>query len=59
MTDRDALRIGIGLLALTLLAVACREGEPVIDPKTPANSPIPKIERSEDPPVNKPAKDGG
>jgi hypothetical protein len=35
---------GLGLLiALFVLAIACRHGEPSGDPKTPPNSPIPKL----------------
>lgn len=34
----------IALLLLVACAFACRTGEPSSDPKTPANSPIPKLE---------------
>jgi hypothetical protein len=51
---------------MTMLAVgtvmACREGGPAGDPKTPANSPIPKIERKEPEPAPAPKPsllDGG
>jgi hypothetical protein len=30
-------------IALVAVAIACRHGEPSGDPKTPANSPIPKL----------------
>lgn len=52
--------LGVGLVASTLLAMACRQGDPVIDPKTPANSPLPKIERPDDSIVTpKSPSDGG
>jgi hypothetical protein len=48
------------VLAIGLGDLACRQGDPVIDPKTPANSPVPKIERPDDPVVTpKTPKDGG
>jgi hypothetical protein len=52
--------LGVGLVAITLTALSCRQGDPVIDPKTPPNSPLPKIERPDDPVVTpKRPKDGG
>jgi hypothetical protein len=43
------------LAALVVLGFACREGEPTGEPKTPPNSPLPKIERKDDRDENKPA----
>ena len=44
------IRLGAGLLVVALAAIACRQGDPSIDPKTPANSPVPtKLDRPEDP----------
>ncbi len=53
--------LGFALAAITLGAIACRQGDPVIDPKTPVNSPVPtKIERPDDPSTTpKAPKDGG
>jgi hypothetical protein len=41
--------LGIGAI------VACREGAPSGDPKTPANSPIPEIDRKEPDPTRAPS----
>jgi hypothetical protein len=49
-----------GLVAVTVTTLACRQGDPAIDPKTPPNSPVPRIERPDDPIVApKSPKDGG
>ena len=45
---------GLGAVAL---AVACQPGDP-IEPRTPVNSPIPKVERTDDPIVS-PKSDAG
>ncbi len=38
-------------IALTMGLGACRQNEPGLDPKMPANSPLPtKIDKTEDPP---------
>ncbi|MBX3201466.1 MAG: hypothetical protein KF894_25240 [Labilithrix sp.] len=47
------------ITALVLLAIACRQGEPTGDPKTPANSPIPEIDRTEEEPKAPPTPDLG
>jgi hypothetical protein len=53
-----------GLAFVAIGAMACRQGEP-LDPKTPPNSPLPKIDRPSDPPASpsprlpKPDRDGG
>jgi hypothetical protein len=39
--------VGIVLVALTAVTIACRQDEPAGDPKTPANSPIPEPEPRE------------
>ncbi|MBX3204787.1 MAG: hypothetical protein KF764_06945 [Labilithrix sp.] len=38
------------ITALLLSAIACRQGEPTGDPRTPVNSPIPEIDRKEEEP---------
>ena len=49
------IRFAAGLVAVTLAAIACRQGDPSIDPKTPPNSPIPtKLDRPEDPATSPP-----
>jgi|GEM_PF-5968725 len=48
--------------AVVLGAIACREGVPTGDPKTPANSPIPDIDKKDDPSSSPPSpltRDGG
>jgi hypothetical protein len=57
-------RFLVGLVVIALGAIACRQGDPSIDPKTPPNSPIPtKLDRPDDPPaspsVPKLTPDGG
>ncbi len=58
-------RLGIAVLAVTLGAFACRQGDPGLDPKTPPNSPLPKVERPDDSPESskpdtpKLTRDGG
>lgn len=57
-------RLVVGLGFVTLAAFACRQNEP-LEPKTPPNSPLPKIDRPDDPPASptpklpKPDRDGG
>jgi hypothetical protein len=41
------------LLLLAFGATACRQGDPAIDPRTPANLPVPtKLERPDDRPAS-------
>jgi hypothetical protein len=50
-------RLSVGILLssiFVLVAIACRTGEPSSDPKTPANSPLPKVERTDDDPKEPP-----
>lgn len=43
--------VGVGFVALA--AIACRQNDPGLEPKTPPNSPIPtKLDRPEDPPAS-------
>lgn len=42
--------VALGGAAATISVSACRQDEPAGDPKTPANSPIPKIDRDEEEP---------
>lgn len=57
-------RMAVGLMAIALGAIACRQNEP-LDPKTPPNQPLPDIDRPDDPtpsPMPKPPPadpDGG
>jgi hypothetical protein len=47
------IRFGAGLVAVVLAAIACRQGDPSIEPKTPPNSPVPtKLDRPDDPPAS-------
>jgi hypothetical protein len=47
----------IGLVLIVLGALACRQGDPSIDPKTPPNSPIPtKVDRPDDPKSSPPPR---
>lgn len=41
-------RFGFGMLSIVLAALACRQGQPVNDPKPEPNSPLPKVERPND-----------
>lgn len=42
--------LAIGLVVITLAAMACRQGDPLLEPKTPPNSPLPtKLDRPEEP----------
>lgn len=43
-------RLLIALVLGGLAVAACRQDEPASDPKTPANSPIPRLERRDDDP---------
>ena len=48
MMDRRLLLVALlGALA-TAGGIACRQDEPAGDPKTPANSPIPEIDKKDD-----------
>jgi hypothetical protein len=45
------IRFGAGLVVVALAAIACRQGDPSIEPKTPPNSPVPtKLDRPDDSP---------
>lgn len=49
----------IGLVVITLGAMACRQGDPLLEPKTPPNSPVPtKLDRPEDPKGSPPTLPG-
>jgi hypothetical protein len=54
-------RFAVGLLVVTAGAIACRQ--PTGDPKTPPNSPIPTIDRKDEPTTSPPSpllgNDGG
>jgi hypothetical protein len=43
-------RFFFGMLAVAMAAIACRQGQPTEDPKTPPNSPLPDIDRPEEEP---------
>lgn len=64
LTRAALVRLVGGLAFVTLAAFACRQSEP-LEPKTPPNSPLPKIDRPDDPPaaptprLPKPDRDGG
>lgn len=61
MRKTATVRLGFGMLALALAAIACRE--PSGDPKTPPNSPLPSIDGKDEPSTSPPpsilGKDGG
>ncbi|MBS2011305.1 MAG: hypothetical protein JST00_00220 [Deltaproteobacteria bacterium] len=66
MVKSATVRLALWLAAVAIAAVACRQQQPSGDPKMPANSPIPTIDRKEDgdssktPAVPSPlASDGG
>lgn len=45
------LRLAAWLVVVALAAIACRQGDPAIEPKTPPNSPLPtKLDRPDDRP---------
>lgn len=49
------IRFAAGLVVIAAAALACRQGDPAIDPKTPPNSPVPtKLERPDDWPTGSP-----
>ena len=51
-SDLRLIRLAIGVL-LMFGVMACRQGDPAIDPKTPANSPVPtRLERPDDGPAS-------
>lgn len=51
MRPRIFFAIGLGaFFAATIAVSACRQDEPAGDPKTPANSPLPKIDKNDDDP---------
>ena len=48
-------RLGVGLVAIMVGAMACRPGDPE-EPKTPVNVPLPtKLDRPDDPPGKPPS----
>jgi len=59
------IRFAAGLVVIALGALACRQGDPAIDPKTPPNLPVPtRLDRPDDRPTSSPgvptlAPDGG
>ena len=38
-------RFAFGMIAIALAALACRQGQPVNDPKPEPNSPLPSVDR--------------
>jgi hypothetical protein len=51
------MRLAMGLVVIGLGAIACRQNEPPLEPRTPPpNSPIPDIDRPDDPSVSPPPK---
>ena len=49
------IRFAAGLVVIAVAALACRQGDPAIDPKTPPNSPVPtKLDRPDDRPTTSP-----
>lgn len=41
------------MAVIAIAALACRQGDPSIEPRTPPNSPIPtKLDRPDDPPAS-------
>lgn len=55
-------RLVVMLLGVGALAAACRTGEPGDDPQTPANAPLPRIDRKDPDPSPGPSlfgKDAG
>ena len=45
------VRLAAWLVVIAIAAIACRQGDPAIDPKTPPNSPLPtKLDRPDDRP---------
>jgi hypothetical protein len=41
-------RFAFGVLAIVAAALACRQGQPVNDPKPAPNSPLPSVDRPEE-----------
>lgn len=64
LTKHALGRFVAGLAVVALAAIACRQNEP-LEPKTPPNSPLPKIDKPEEPMpaptprLPKPDQDGG
>ena len=56
-----AVHMAIWMTVISLGVIACRGTDPSGDPKTPPNSPLPDIERPEEPkgPLPSPVGDGG
>ena len=51
---KDAvIRSALGIVLVAIGAIACRQNDPVLEPRTPPNSPIPtKLDRPDDPPAS-------
>lgn len=54
-------RLCVGLFVVSVGAMACRGTDPSGDPKTPPNSPLPQVDKPEEPeaPMPNPLSDGG
>lgn len=61
MMKTATVRLAVWLTTLAIAAIACRQ--PSGDPKTPPNSPLPTIDRKDEPTTSPPppllGKDGG
>lgn len=55
MKCRRATAATLTTFWIVLTAIACRQGEPMSDPKMPSNSPVPEIDRSERDPKTAPS----
>jgi hypothetical protein len=51
---RSVVRFLAGLLAIAAAAIACRQGQPPSEPRPEPNTPLPKIDRPEEPPPPSP-----
>jgi hypothetical protein len=59
MSAMIATRIVVALIVVVIGAVACRQDEPGLEPKTPPNSPVPtKLDRPDDPRTSPPGVPG-
>lgn len=54
MSRARSILVVTSLLLVLVAAGACRQDEPAGDPKTPANSPLPNIDKREDDPKTAP-----
>ena len=57
MNKRRIVGGAVFVSVLVAMGVACRQGVPSDDPKTPANSPIPEIDRKDQDPKTAPTPD--